>query len=311
MKSRCLALAAIAGVVAWSSCSEDDVAQPEPEPLPEDPPQYVLQWGSVGSGQGEFRDPWDVAVDNDGNVYVADRTNHRIQKFDGDGNFLLAWGTPGTGDGQFDYPEGVAVDTTDTVFVADIGNQRVQVFDSDGNYAREWSVNVPSAIAVDLGRDVYVVTQWYSVAKFDAFGNHRFTFGGEDDGSHDPGRFDVVGGVATDSSGNVYATDQLNNRVQRFNGNGGFMIMWGSRGSGNGEFVGPIGVAIDGKRDVYVVDYKNYRVQKFTQFGQFLTRWGSQGDGNGQFSLPVGIAVDTAGNIFVADMNNNRIQKFR
>jgi len=69
-----------------------------------------------------------VAVDSVGNVYVADTYNHRMQKFDSDGNFLTMWGSSGVGEGQFYYPSGVAVDSAGNVYVADTYNHRIQKF---------------------------------------------------------------------------------------------------------------------------------------------------------------------------------------
>src|SRR5262245_9461033 len=62
---------------------------------------FVLQWGSQGTGDGQFNFPAGVAVNSAGQVYVADFGNHRIQKFDANGNFITQWGSQGTGDGQF------------------------------------------------------------------------------------------------------------------------------------------------------------------------------------------------------------------
>ncbi len=76
-----------------------------------------------------FNTPAGVAVDSSGNVYVADKGNHRIQKFDNNGNFITKWGSNGwTGNGQFQYPEDVAVDSSLNVYVADTDNNRIQKF---------------------------------------------------------------------------------------------------------------------------------------------------------------------------------------
>ena len=69
-------------------------------------------------------------MDSSGNVYVSDRYNHRIQKFDSSGNFLLKWGSFGTGDGQFARPRGNAVDSSGNVYVVDAYNHRIQKFTS-------------------------------------------------------------------------------------------------------------------------------------------------------------------------------------
>ena len=65
---------------------------------------YVAQWGSEGSGNGQFDEPYGIAVDSAGNVYVADTDNNRIQKFTSAGAYVTQWGSYGSGNGQFDGP---------------------------------------------------------------------------------------------------------------------------------------------------------------------------------------------------------------
>jgi len=92
---------------------------------------FLNNWGSYGTGNGQFSTPFGVAVNpTTGNVFVADSGNNRIQVFDGSsGAFITKFGTGGTDNGQFDIPAGVAVNpTTGNVFVADSGNNRIQVF---------------------------------------------------------------------------------------------------------------------------------------------------------------------------------------
>jgi DNA-binding beta-propeller fold protein YncE len=71
---------------------------------------YLTQWGSFGTGDGQFDSPRGVATDATGNVYVADYNNHRIQKFTSAGTYVTQWGSRGSGNGQFTYPHGVATD---------------------------------------------------------------------------------------------------------------------------------------------------------------------------------------------------------
>jgi len=99
-----------------------------------DPPPYLLQWGTHGSGSGQFYNPNAVAVSNSGIVFVVDTNNHRVQKFDGDGNYMTQWGTQGGGNGQFDWPYGIAVDSSNNVYVADMYNCRIQKFSAGGGY---------------------------------------------------------------------------------------------------------------------------------------------------------------------------------
>jgi len=75
-----------------------------------------------------LRSPWGIAVDGAGDVYVTDTGNHRIEKFDKEGNFITQWGGFGNAKGQFNFPYGIAVDARGSVFAVDSGNTRVEQF---------------------------------------------------------------------------------------------------------------------------------------------------------------------------------------
>jgi len=125
-----------------------------------------------------------------------------------------------------------------------------------------------------------------------------------------PEDFDSPSGVTTDSSGNVYVSDNSNNRVQKFDSDGNYLTEWGSYGTGDGEFRSLRGLAVDSSGNVYVVDWNNVRVQKFDSDGNYLTQWGTTGDDPGEFMLASGIAIDSSGNVYVVEYTGNRVQKF-
>jgi DNA-binding beta-propeller fold protein YncE len=79
-----------------------------------------------------------MASDASGNIYVADRNNQRIQKFDPDGEFITKWGIFGDADGDFLYPIEVAADAQGNVYVVDQKSPRLQKFDSEGNFVTTW-----------------------------------------------------------------------------------------------------------------------------------------------------------------------------
>jgi DNA-binding beta-propeller fold protein YncE len=239
---------------------------------------YLTQWGSDGSGPGQFKSPQGVAVDSSNDVYVADYADSRIEKFDRNGNYLIQWGSYGTNNGQFNSPAGVAVDSSNNIYVADFGNRRVEKFDSSGTYLTQWGsegtnqgqFGAPEGIAVDSSNDVYVVDLGNSrVEKFDSNGNYLTQFGSYGGGN---GQFDYPWGIAVDSSNNVYVVDYNNNRIEKFDSNGNYLTQWGSFGSGNGQFHYPFGIAVASSGNfIYVVDglyiagvsYYNYRIQVF------------------------------------------------
>ena len=237
--------------------------------------QFLSKWGSQGSGDGQLNFPDGIAVDEAGNVYVADRDNHRVQKFGADGRFLLTWGSEGGGDGQFYNAEGIAVDGAGNVYVTDWGRERVQKFTSNGGFL------------------LYLGTEGTGAGR----------------GTGD-GQFHNPKGISVDRAGNVYVAETINHRVQVFDSNGRFLRKWGSEGSGDGQFNRPTGIAIDRAGNVYVADRDNHRVQVFDSNGRFQRKWGSEGSGNGQFDRPRYVAVDGAWNVYVSDSGNHRVQVF-
>ena len=132
---------------------------------------------------------------------------------------------------------------------------------------------------------------------------------------HENGQFGQLRGIAVDSSGNVYVTDDglsilVGNitRIQKFTSEGQFLKKWGTFGTGLGEFYQPYGIAIGPNNDIYVADYGNGRIQKINANDEF-TIFAGQGEADGKFEMPKGIAIDAAGNIYVSDTYKYNIQK--
>ena len=96
--------------------------------------EYVSQFGSSSSGDGELYNPYGIAIDSLGNVYVADSTNYRVQKFNSSGVYQSQFGSSGSGNGQFGRPAAIAIDSSNNIYVTDTGLDRVQKFNSSGVY---------------------------------------------------------------------------------------------------------------------------------------------------------------------------------
>jgi sugar lactone lactonase YvrE len=91
--------------------------------------KFVRNFGRIGSGLGEFRFPYGLDTDSEGNLIVCEFGNNRVQKVDPrTGQGIAAWGAPGRAPGQLAYPWAVAVDKHDRVVTVDAGNNRLQVF---------------------------------------------------------------------------------------------------------------------------------------------------------------------------------------
>lgn len=97
---------------------------------------YRGEWGSLGSANGQFELNYGIAVDSEGNVYVADSGNYRIQKFTSRGIFLTQWGSLGNANGQFQWPVGIAADSDDQIYVVDTYGHCIQKFTSNGDFIK-------------------------------------------------------------------------------------------------------------------------------------------------------------------------------
>ena len=93
-----------------------------------------LQFGSYGAGDGQFNCPSGIVSGPNGNVYVVDTCNNRVQYFDSNGTFRGKWGSSGSNNGLFNNPCGIVVDDKGVVYVADTNNNRVQKFNLEGIY---------------------------------------------------------------------------------------------------------------------------------------------------------------------------------
>lgn len=207
---------------------------------------FVTSWGSGTEdfGDGRVASPTDgteagnqaqpfsffgprgVAVDANGNVYVADTGNKRIVVTDGDGNYLYQWGSAGSAPGQFNEPTGLAIDENGTVFVADTWNSRVQAFAPEANgqvSATPFAVwRVPGwqpqtyddpYIAASNGRVVVSVPGRNSLLLTDTGGAGLLTWGGA---GNDFASLNLPCGVAFGPDGTVFAVDRGNTRVMQF-----------------------------------------------------------------------------------------------
>jgi DNA-binding beta-propeller fold protein YncE len=233
--------------------------------------EYLETWGTPGTGAGEFEfysrrsgygAPYgDVAFDTDGNIYVLDTGNFRVQKFAPDRSFLLAWGSEGEGEGQFLAAGGIAVGPEGAIYVSDERRSDIQKFDAEGHFLEaievppdpDWSWLVPAGLTVDRGGDIWLTDfSSYRLLRIAANGELRATWGamGSDDGE-----LSTPNDVAVDALGRVYVADDGNNRLVVFGPDGRFLASAGGVGSDQERRFGEAGaVAVTADGIAYVSD---------------------------------------------------------
>ncbi|HLK49195.1 MAG TPA: hypothetical protein VKT49_13730 [Bryobacteraceae bacterium] len=288
--------------------------------------------------------PYALAVDAQGDIFIADLGNLRVRKVDAKGNINTVAGTgfPGfSGDGSaatkatLTLPSGVAVDGSGNVFIADQWNLRVRKvassnittvagnggfsYSGDGGPATRAQFNGPQGVAVDPSGNVFVSDSRNAVVRRIGLDHTIVTL---------PGTALVFPhGLAADSAGNIYVADSLDNRVKRIGVDGSVVTVAGNGSPGfagdggpatSAQLNGPVGVAVDRANNLYIADFANNRVREVTTDGNINTIAGNgtqtyAGD-NASATLaalngPQGVAVDAAGNVYIADTNNHAIRE--
>jgi len=264
----------------------------------------------TGSVVEQIRQPYGIAVDSAGRVFVADPGIAGVHVFDLAERRHRVVHDPGGH--SLEYPVGVAVDDAGVVYVTDaeaasltamtaVGEERFRV--SDGLLR-------PAGVSWHPGNGLlYVVdVQAHDVKVYDRAGTLRMTFGGRGGG---PGRFNYPTNVAVDDSGSVYVTDSMNFRVQIFTQDGIFLREFGRPGDSPGDLARPKGIGVDSEGHVYVVEGLFDTVNVFDDGGQHLLTFGGPGTMFGEFWLATGLAIDGRDRIYVADSFNGRVQVFQ
>src|SRR5215831_1283535 len=107
------------------------------------------------------------------------------------------------------------------------------------------------------------------------------------------GQFKNLGGIGADASGHIYVVDLTDGKIEKLDGNGTLVTLWGSLGAGQGQMNNTHSIAVyPCSNNLYIADTDNNRIQMFDNKGKFLRDWGSRGAGSNQFNLPQGIALD-------------------
>lgn len=276
---------------------------------------YVAaQEGGAATG-AELDEPYGTAVDRAGNVYIAERANHRIRRVD------AATGTistiAGTGDAgyrstdengpaasaELNGPRAVAVDRRGNIYIADTDNERVRMIDLEGRIR--------------------------TIA-----GNGTAGFRAHDEfGSAIAAELDSPRAVAVDRLGNVYISDYNNQRIRKVEatswvihtiagtGTPGYFPAQGGGPATEAEINDPYGIALDELGNLYIADTDNHRVRRVEALTGIITtvagngtagyRAGDEGKlaTRAMLNAPCAVAVDARGDLYIADMNEHRVRR--
>jgi trimeric autotransporter adhesin len=312
-------------------------------------------------------DPDGVVVDDSGNVYITDQYNQRIRKITattGVINTIAGHTLAGfAGDGEldtaakFDDPAGLALDDSGNLYIADVTNNRIRKItkatgiittiagdDStgyhkydDGRPADSASLFGPSGVAVDDSGNVYIADFGNSlIRKVNAQTHNISTIAGVayspgysgDNGLATAAKLSNPAGVALDDSGNIYISDNTNNRIRKITkatgiittiaGNGKLGFSGDDSIADSAEIDYPFGLVVDGSGNVYFADEGNNRIREINKSTGIITTFaggGTNGLGDGGppdsagLSEPIAVAFDGSGNLYIADQDHSRIRE--
>lgn len=251
--------------------------------------------GFADGNPGQFKFPWQCAVDNDGNIIIADKDNDRIRKVSPSGvvSTIAGSGTRGFLDGSsanFNNPLGVAVDSDNNIYIADRNNHRIRKITSAGvvsTFAGDGTTaifNMPVALTIDKNNNLFVADlNNYRIKKITPAGVITTIAGNGQKGYADgtpnkplTAQLGDVYGLTIDAKGNIFFTDATNARIR--------MITPGQGG--------------------------NYETATLSTIAGTGTAGKTDGVGtNATFNNPYDIAVDAQGAIYVAEASNHLIRK--
>ncbi|HEV8379196.1 MAG TPA: peptidyl-alpha-hydroxyglycine alpha-amidating lyase family protein, partial [Tepidisphaeraceae bacterium] len=248
---------------------------------------------------------------------------------------------------------GVAINSDGDIFIFHRGQQPIIAFDKSGKFLRSFGEGTKSAhgLRCDSADNIWATDVVnHTVTKFAPDGKVLLMLGEKGVAGEDEKHFDKPTDIAFAPVGDFFVSDGYgNSRVVKFSKEGKFLLAWGKKGIGEGEFNTPHAIRLDSKGNIFVGDRENDRVQIFDQSGKFIRSFGGfapfglfitpddtlfvadgrahkvmkmtlegkildtigkMGPEPGHFFLPHGITVDKDGAIYVTEINGKRVQKF-
>ncbi|MGG3563725.1 6-bladed beta-propeller [Neobacillus rhizosphaerae] len=227
----------------------------------------VFKFGKEGTKEGEFKFPYGISGDKEGNIYVADMYNGNVSIFDSKGKFIKYFNDK---DKVLKSPGGLRI-FDEKLYITDIKANKLFVFKLDGKKlleiggagVDEGKFIAPNAVTVDFDKNIYVTDSGNNrVQVFSKEGKFVKIINGSKDGKGDP-TFLNPRGVAIDSKGNVYVVNNLSHNISAFDKDGKQLFELGGMGTEDGQLYLPNGLFIDDRDTLFVTDTVNQRVSVF------------------------------------------------
>ncbi|HEX5307881.1 MAG TPA: RHS repeat-associated core domain-containing protein [Solirubrobacteraceae bacterium] len=270
--------------------------------------EYGSTFDSRGSGNGQTNGAQGIAIDSEGNIWVADTENNRIEEFSAGGTFIQKFGGPGAGEGQLEGPTGIAIDQWGDIWVTNTGKGLVEGFTKTGTSFRTLGggglLKEPLGIAYSSYNErLYVADAGDGrvVSLSRSVGGENSVIGKKGEGH---GEFLYPEGIAVDSSGDVLVSDS-SSRIQKLSATGAYISELGS-----GYIHDAVGMTFDSKGDIVVAGAIDHRIDLFSASGTYQYSFGEYGSGEGQMRYPTGVAVDSADDVYAMDAGTDRIEKW-
>jgi len=259
---------------------------------------FSRQYGKEGSGQAEFKKPVAIEADAEGNVYIGELGNQRVQELSRGGDFITRFG--GSGEFEFSNPSGIFLNAAGGLWVTDSGGDEVQEWltrsflfagSRIGSFGTgTGQFNHPADVALDSKGNLWAIDKGNNrLQKFNEKGEFVQAVGSKGGAA---GQLNAPAALAIDPSGNLWVADSTNNRIEEFNEKGEFVLTFGRDVNKTKVEAG----ASEAEKNVCTAASGN------------VCQAGVIGSTNGQLKAPQGIAATSGGNLWISDTGNNRLK---
>lgn len=279
------------------------------EPLLSEANHVVQEWGTKGTGNGEFSEPQAIVLDGQ-LLHVGDTGNNRIENFseneaDTSAKYASQYGLEGTAIGALVEPTATADDSKGNLWVLDQGTLTVNEFSESGAHLKTWPVrtNDPAGLTVDNHGHIWITScenKGERLEQYSETGTLITSFGTSGSG---PGDLKEPRGVVADGAGHLWVADIGRERIIEFNEEGKMLEEFP-----DAAFPSPGAIALNGKHDIWTAG--NAKVREYSETGTLLEEFGAEGIGAGQIGNAGGIQIDANGDVLVTDLGNDRVDVF-